>query len=284
MGSYTRAGVLIASALFFSACATHKASHSGSLFIRDGKPKMDLPAEVLRQGGGDSLETVIAKTRELTARAKPPLRTPPATIETVDRRLAAALRQLLTDPSVENHLAVADAYRTAGILDQAYDHYAAARALDPGRAAAYDGMARIWRDWRLPGFALGDAYRAVHYAPRSPEAWNTLGTILQALDNKRAAEAAYARALAVDPLATYALNNWCRAAESVGDRPAVTSCARAAVVRQAIAGNVAASTQYRNGLQFLAYGAFALAAESFDNAVRVSAASAETDVTQKGGQ
>ncbi len=57
----------------------------------------------------------------------------------------------------------------------------AAARLDPREARRGTGSPAIWRDWGFPHFGLGDAYRAVWAAPRSPLVHNTLGTILQFL-------------------------------------------------------------------------------------------------------
>ena len=43
---------------------------------------------------------------------------------------------------------------TAGVLDYAFRHFQRAVVLEPCDAAAYDGMARIWRDWGMPDLAL----------------------------------------------------------------------------------------------------------------------------------
>ena len=81
--------------------------------------------------------------------------------------------------------------------------------MDPRDAATYDAAARLWRDSGMPHVALGDAYRATYFAPRSPVAHNTLGTIFQALGRRQLARAEYQRALALEPSAAYALNNLC---------------------------------------------------------------------------
>jgi tetratricopeptide (TPR) repeat protein len=104
---------------------------------------------------------------------------------------------------------VAEAYLGLGVRDEAHDHYRRALRIDSTAASAYEGLARIWRDWGFPHLALGDAYRAVHYAPVSGSARNTLGTILQALGKDDAAERAYVDALVLDAGAAYALNNLC---------------------------------------------------------------------------
>ena len=59
------------------------------------------------------------------------------------------------------------------MLDAAYRHFNRALALNPRDAAAYEGLARVWRDWGLPQLALGDAHRATFFAPQSASARNT---------------------------------------------------------------------------------------------------------------
>jgi len=68
----------------------------------------------------------------------------------------------------------------------------------------------------------------VYFAPSSPEARNTLGTVLQALGHRRMAQQEYERALSLNPSATYALNNLCYASMLDGDtRSALNFCRRA---------------------------------------------------------
>ena len=134
------------------------------------------------------------------------------TLESTDPQLSAALLAASVAPSGEAFRRVAREYRRAGVLDQAYEYYARAAKLDPADAVSYEAMARISRDSGTPHLALADAHRAVHYAPESPTAANTLGTVLQALGYTDEAKAWYGRALALDPGAWYALNNLCYAA------------------------------------------------------------------------
>jgi len=82
-----------------------------------------------------------------------------------------------------------------------------AKPFDRKSGAAYDGLARIWRDSRRPDLALSEATRAVHFAPRSPEIMNTLGTVLLALGNIPEARKVFATTLALDPTAAYARQN-----------------------------------------------------------------------------
>ena len=109
----------------------------------------------------------------------------------------------------QRHREVAGEYRRLGLLDHAYDHLAKAIRLDSRDAEAYEALARIWRDWGFSHLGLGDAHRAVYYAPNRASAHNTLGTLLQALGHPDEARKAYRRALALEPAAAYALNNLC---------------------------------------------------------------------------
>lgn len=118
--------------------------------------------------------------------------------------LAAAIARHAADPTDEREIELAHAYREAGILDQAYDRYEAVTRRDPRQADAWDGLARIWRDWGFPGLALGDAHRAVWADPQSPGAHNTLGTVLQQLGKASEARREFGIAVALDPSAAYA--------------------------------------------------------------------------------
>ena len=130
-------------------------------------------------------------------------------VESVDPRLSAALLAERLAPSAAAHLRVAREYLRLGILDFAHRRVERALARDPAYAAAHELMARIWRDWRQPQVALGHAHRALHFAPASPSAQNTLGTILDALGQVDDARAAYRRAFTLDPEAGWALSNLC---------------------------------------------------------------------------
>ena len=121
--------------------------------------------------------------------------------------LAAALSRNSAFPTVQSQLELAHAYYSIGILDKASDLYEAVARREPRQAAAWDGLARIWRDWGYPQIGLGDAHRAVWADPRSPAARNTLGTILVLLGKSREAKEQFARAALLDPAAAYAQYN-----------------------------------------------------------------------------
>lgn len=130
-------------------------------------------------------------------------------IETHDRLLAEALLKVVINRTPEHLAAAADRYYQLDIRDAAMDYYTASLAKDPSYAPALDGSARIWRDWGQLGQALGDAYRAMYFAPHSPEVRNTLGTVLQFLGQPDNAAAAYREAVALDGSAAYARSNLC---------------------------------------------------------------------------
>lgn len=182
------------------------------------------------------------------------------TLESWDPRLGAAHMRLLVSPTAESHRQVALEYRRLGVLDQALDHFESALEVDPHDAAAFDGQARVWRDWGFPRVAFGYAQRATALAPSSPEPANTLGTIYMAIGEMPMAVEWYQRALANDPTAWYALNNLCYAAVLLGRPGAVSSCTEALVLSPD-------STATRNNL------ALAYAAEGDLNRARMQFAS-----------
>lgn len=149
------------------------------------------------------------------------------TLESSDERLRAMLWQLAAVRNADAHRRVAFEYRRLGVLDMAHEHFSEAIRLDPADAVSYDARARLWRDWGVPRMALDDAKRAVLYAPKSAAAANTLGTVFQALREPTEAKRWYAKALALDPGASYALNNLCYAAIMTREFDAVATCNRA---------------------------------------------------------
>jgi Flp pilus assembly protein TadD len=175
-----------------------------------------------------ALADYIAQIRELQANARPMLtRTTLTSAEQSDPALKAGLLALVQGPPSEGHRLVASAYGRLGILDAAHAHWSDAVRLNRSDAAAYDGRARIWRDWGFPNLGLTDAHRAVYYAPKSAAARNTLGTLLHALGHRRAARAEFERAIALDDHAAYALNNLCVVLTEDDPDGAASACRRA---------------------------------------------------------
>jgi tetratricopeptide (TPR) repeat protein len=207
------------------------------------------------------LETYMAKVRRLSEEARP-LPAAVATVEAADPRLAAALLAATARPVPATFRLVASEYRRLGIFDRAHEYLNRALRLDTQDAATLDLLARLWRDGGMPHLALGDAYRAVHYAPDSPAARNTLGTVFQALGRNDLARAEYERALRHDPSAAYAFNNLCYSWVLDARGPeAVTAC-RAALSAQP--GLVAAGNNL--GLALALTGGVEAAADAFDAA------------------
>jgi len=241
----------------------------------------------------ESLGNYVSRVRALASEARPRKTPIVPTVETWDPRLAAATLELATQmPTAELHRRVALEYRRLGILDMAHTHFSAAVRLDDQDAAAFDGLARIWRDWGFPHLGLADAYRAVHIAPKSAPAANTLGTLLQAEGRTRDASQWYERAVALDPTAAYAVNNLCYASIMMRDARAVGTCERAVNLapdskqahnnlalayaaagnfdrarREFEASNNAVAAQYNLGLLYLADRQFDKAAAAFDAAL-----------------
>jgi Flp pilus assembly protein TadD len=185
---------------------------------------------------GASLQEYIEKVRHLSTTVRPAGSANPAlTLESRDPELAATLLELKLAPTAALHLAAAGRYRLRGVRDAAFTHYNAAAKLEPHNADAYEGLARVWRDWGMPHLALGDAARARFYAPVSASIQNTLGTIMQALGQTDEARRAYERAMFLDGQATYALNNLCYLSfvEGQMDR-AVDQCRRAVAMDPAL--------------------------------------------------
>ncbi len=205
-----------------------------------------------------SLEAFIARVRQLAAEARPPKNDAAQTVETWDGLLAAALADLERRPTAARHRAVALEYRRLGVLDTAHQHFTRAIELDRRDPAAYDGRARLWRDFGFAGQGLGDAYRAAYLAPGSAEAANTLGTLFEAMGDLRRARTFFARAAALDPSAAYAVTNLCHADTMLGRREALAQCSRA--VALAPGSSVARNNM---GLAYAAAGAFDLAQQEF---------------------
>ena len=198
---------LTAAASAAGCAASGKGTTVTDRLIKQGTPSISYgdPA-----AGENSLKAAIARIRALSLNTSPrPKNLSGATIEANHPELAAALRALAEQPNASTHFAVANLYLELGVRDEAHEHFRAALRFDRTSAPAYEGLARIWRDWERPDIALADAYRAVHYDPQSAAARNTLGTVFQALGRIDDARTAYVDAVWLNPGAAYALNNLC---------------------------------------------------------------------------
>ena len=254
-------------------------------------PTADATVRTDPPSGEASLASYVQQVREVSRRVRPRA-TDALVAERWSQDLAAAISRHSATPTHASQVGLAQAYVRAGILDMAYEHFATAARLDPNDGAAWDGLARIWRDWGFSHLGLGDAYRAVWAAPRSPAVHNTLGTILQFLGKGRDARAQFAQAFALDPTAAYAHNNMCYSwlMEANADA-AATACGRALAIdsslvparnnlalARAINGDLAgaaeifgeaggeAAAQYNLGIVYLSQRRYSAAAEAFDRA------------------
>jgi tetratricopeptide (TPR) repeat protein len=189
----------ISVACLASACAS---AHSGNRFIRrSGSGPFELLEKPLVEP-----KQLDAAVRNAIAAAEPPARVPHATVEDRDPELRAALRELATHRTAARHTRVGYAYRALGIFDRALDHFDAAVALDKRYAAAYDGRARVWRDWGFLSIALADATRAVYFH-ESAATRNTLATVLMHLGRCGAATRVLEQARALDSSAAFVNEN-----------------------------------------------------------------------------
>jgi tetratricopeptide (TPR) repeat protein len=218
------------------------------------------------------------------------------TIEAQDSQLSGALLQAAVLPNAATYRTVGREYRRVGVLDQAHEYFSRAVRLDPADAVSYEALARIWRDWGTPALGLADGYRAVHYAPNSPSAANTLGTLLQALGYVNDAKTWYTRALTLDPQAWYALNNLCYALimtrelsidtckAAVAAAPEEKSARNNLALAHAAAGDLAqasswfrragdtAEAHYNYGITLMASREYAQAVEEFKKALALDPA------------
>ena len=252
------------------------------------------PAGVVEQNApqtNSALPAYIRAVRE-ASRSVRPRGTGALAAETWSRDLASAISRHTAAPTLASEVDLAQAYVRIGILDKAYEHFGNVSRLNPREAAAWDGLARIWRDWGFPQFGLGHAYRAVAAAPGSPAVHNTLGTILQSLGNGSEARARFARAVELDAEAAYAQNNLCYSwlmegeaeAASVECRkalalaPGLVAASNNLALATAMAGDVAgaaeifetvggeAAAQYNVGIVHMAQQHYLAAADAFDRA------------------
>jgi Flp pilus assembly protein TadD len=183
----------------------------------------------------DGLGEYTRRLRTLQANARTNL-TLGATLESRNAGIASAILRLRMDPSARSHHLLADAYLKAGVTDYAYKHWRMALQLDECDSRAWEGLARLWRDWGSPALALSDAHRAIYCKAHSSSAYNTLGTILEALGQRQQARRAFEFALQLDAHAGFALNNLCYLALQDGDGPgAQDTCTRALVIDSTMA-------------------------------------------------
>ena len=205
---------------FVSGCAAHGPSWA-TRFVKPGEPSatFDDPATAPEVAKPANLSDYARRLRTLQANARTTISLG-TTIESRDPVLASALLKLKMLPTAANHRDVARAYTNAGITDFAFRHYQQALRILPCDSRAFEGLARLWRQWGTPELGLSEAHRAVHCSPASASAYNTLGTVLVALGQLQPAKAAFEFAARLDHGAAFAQNNLCYVALQEGDGPA----------------------------------------------------------------
>jgi tetratricopeptide (TPR) repeat protein len=266
------------------------------MFSRAGCAYVGVLLLAMLTAGCGSLRAVKTTAAQPPApRDNAPSKMMAATLEVQDGRLAAALLAVAAAPRAETYRHLAREYRRLGVLDKAHEHFSNAVTADPTDATAYDALARIWRDWGAAPLGLADAYRAVHHAPQSAAAANTLGTLLQAVGRLEDAQQWYARAVALDPAAWYALNNLCYIAVLSREAAAVNICHAAVAGAPGVKAKVAqnnlalahvaagdragakawfrragepATASYNYGIAMMATGSFKEATAAFEEALR----------------
>jgi tetratricopeptide (TPR) repeat protein len=193
------------SASFAVGCAARPAS--SPFIIRRGHGPIEIDGPPVKAISREAVAR--AERAALAERAKqPPRKT--LLIEQRDPALRSALSLLQQEPSAAAHVAVAVAYHRLAVLDAAFDQFSLAIALEPRNAAAWDGRARLWRDWGFIAPALADVHRARYFAPRRADIVNTLGTILERAGQCDGARRAYRDAVGLDNDAAWARQNLAR--------------------------------------------------------------------------
>lgn len=237
-------------------------------FINVTPDRPDRTAATTAGAPADSLSAYMAKFREAAANARPETRAHLRTVEASDPVLAAALLAAVAAPSPDSYREVAQEYRRLRVYDQAHDYLSRALKLDPKDAMTHDALARTWRDAGFPHLAVGDAYRAIHYAPKSAAPRNTLGTLFQAMGRRGEARTQYEIAARLDPAAGYAYNNLCYGWILDGDASrALQAC------RRALSLDPESPMAHNNtGLAYALAGDMPAAREAFAHAGRAAAA------------
>jgi tetratricopeptide (TPR) repeat protein len=227
------AGVGVLLLLATTACAS-RGSTFAARFITEGTPTVNVGGVETAVYGQPprpprAVMPPVPKTRMVASRSSGNL----STLESSSPALARALAALAASPTSDHYLDVAAAYGRAGVSDRAYDHLIEGLRHDKPNVALHDALARVWRDWGFPDRALSSAHSAVYYGPRSPEARNTLGTVLWKLGQREQARQAFVGAVALDAEAWYAWRNLCTATLAAGrTSEAIAVCRRADAARR----------------------------------------------------
>ena len=176
MSGLRRRASFLCSVVAATACATHPAG--SSRFVKGTAGYVDIGGPVANATTADTAAVERAVREAQVKRAGEPRASLPV-VEGRDPALKDALAALVKAPSAAAPRRVGQEYYRLRIRDLAFDHYSDALTYDGRSAAAFDGRARVWREWGFVALALGDAHRARHYQPASATVRNTLGTVLE---------------------------------------------------------------------------------------------------------
>ena len=138
-----------------SGCAARGRSFSNR-FVKPGEPSTSFDAPGAAPKGApkpDGPSDYVRRVRTLQANARTTISVGNV-IESHDPALASSLLKLKMLPTAANHREVARAYTTAGITDFAYRHYQQALRIEPCDSSAFEGLARLWRQWGAPAAGL----------------------------------------------------------------------------------------------------------------------------------
>jgi tetratricopeptide (TPR) repeat protein len=205
--SSARSVLLVWVALGLLGGCVSRTTSSSPFIIRQGRGPIEIKGPAVAPISREALAR--AERAAIAERARQPPRVSPS-IEQTDHGLRRALAVLRHEPSAAAHVEVAVAYYRLGVLDAAFEQFSQAIGLEPRNATAWDGRARLWRDWGLITPALADVHRARYFAPRRAEVLNTLGTILERAGQCNGARNAYRDAIELDGRAAWATQNLAR--------------------------------------------------------------------------
>lgn len=113
------------------------------------------------------------------------------------------------DVSGDVYFRLGKAYHQFRVYEEAQRFYQKAIQLEPENASYHEQFGRLWRDWGAPELGINSVQQALQLKPEAAEAWNTLGTVHDKMGRRKQAQAAYLRALAIDPGLDYVHSNLC---------------------------------------------------------------------------
>jgi len=124
--------------------------------------------------------------------------------------VVSLIRKIETNPNdPQNHYELALVYHQLRIFDKALLEYEKAIETDFRNPAYYEGAGRLCRDWGMPKSGVDFLQKALELRPSYTEAWNTLGTIYDQLNEFSEAQRCYLKALEYDSGLDFVHSNLC---------------------------------------------------------------------------